>query len=70
MAERARVRCPSCRTAVSLTMLWATGDTCPTCSRPLRTARPRPEPAGVLGRTLALVRAETRTNPPAHGSPR
>jgi hypothetical protein len=30
-----RVRCPTCRSAVPATMLWATGDACPSCLRPL-----------------------------------
>ena len=35
MVERARVRCPVCRSAVPVTVLWAVGDTCPCCSQPL-----------------------------------
>jgi hypothetical protein len=35
---RERVRCPTCRSAVPVTMLWATGDACPSCLRPLHAA--------------------------------
>lgn len=32
---RGRVRCPTCRSAVPVTMLWATGGACPSCLRSL-----------------------------------
>jgi hypothetical protein len=61
MVERARVRCSVCRSAVAIEVLWAVGETCPHCSQPLHTARRRPEPAGVLGATIALLHPD----PPA-----
>jgi uncharacterized protein YbaR (Trm112 family) len=30
------VRCPTCRTAVEATVVWAGGDACPNCSTQLR----------------------------------
>jgi hypothetical protein len=59
MVDQARVRCPVCRSAVPVEVLWAIGDICPRCSRPLYAARRRPNPAGVLGRTIALLHAES-----------
>ena len=58
MLERARIRCPACRIAVPLAVVWAAGDVCPGCSRPLVAARQRPGPTGVLGKTLALLHAQ------------
>jgi hypothetical protein len=55
MVEQARVRCSVCRSAVAIEVLWAVGETCPLCSQPLHAARRRPEPAGVLGATIALL---------------
>lgn len=63
MVERARIRCPVCRTAVPLTVPWEAGDACPSCSRPLHAARRRPEPAGALGKTLLPLHAEAHANP-------
>jgi hypothetical protein len=60
--ERAQVRCPVCRSVVSVTVLWAIGDTCPCCSQPLSAARRRPKPDGVPGKTLALLHAERPAN--------
>jgi hypothetical protein len=59
MVEPALVRCSVCRSVVSVTVLWAIGDTCPRCSQPLHAARRRANPAGVLGRTIALLHAES-----------
>lgn len=67
MLERDLIRCPACRTAVPLAVLWAAGDVCPGCSRPLVTARRRPDPTGVLGQTLALLRAQ-KPGPPRPGN--
>ena len=61
MVEQVRARCPVCRSAVPVEVLWAVGDTCPRCAQLLHAARRRPNPAGVLGRTIALLHAE----PPA-----
>jgi hypothetical protein len=47
---------------VSVTVLWAVGDTCPWCSQPLYAARRQPKPDGVPGKTLALLHAESPTN--------
>ena len=58
MVERARVRCPVCRSAVPLNVLWAVGETCPRCSQPLHAARRKPGPDGLLGKTIALPRAD------------
>ncbi len=60
--ERAQVRCPVCRSVVSVTVLWAVGDTCPCCSQPLYAARPRRKPDGVSRKTLALLHAESPAN--------
>jgi len=62
MVERALVRCPACRSAVPVTVLWAVGDTCPRCSEPLYAARRRTKPEGMLGKTLALPQAELPPN--------
>lgn len=64
MVEQARVRCPVCRSAVPVTVLWAVGDTCPRCSQPLHAARRRPSPAGVLGKTLAMLQTDSRAISP------
>jgi hypothetical protein len=64
MLEGTRIRCPACRTTVPLAVLWAAGDVCPGCSRPLIAARRRPGPTGVLGKTLELL------HPQESGSPR
>jgi len=58
MVESTYVRCSVCRSVVSVTVLWAIGDTCPGCSQALYAARRRANPAGVLGRTIALLHAE------------
>ena len=60
--ERAQVRCPVCRSVVSVTVLWAIGDTCPRCSQPLYAARRRPNPDRVPGKTRALLHAEWPAN--------
>jgi hypothetical protein len=59
MVERARVRCPVCRVAVPVTVLWPVGGPCPGCSQPLYEARRRPTPGGVLGNAITLLRAES-----------
>ncbi len=59
MVEQARVRCPVCRSAVPVTVLWAVGDTCPRCSQPLHAARRRPSPAGVLGKAVAVLQTDS-----------
>ncbi len=59
MVEQARVRCSVCRSAVAVEVLWAVGETCPHCSQPLYAARRRPNPPGVLGRTIAVLHAES-----------
>ena len=43
MIERIGVRCPVCRSALPILLLWAVGETCPRCSRPLDVARHSPE---------------------------
>ena len=64
MLEAASIRCSACRTVVPLTVVWASGDLCPGCARALVTnARRRPGPAGVLGKSLALLRAHQRGVP-------
>jgi hypothetical protein len=66
MVEQARVRCPVCRSTLPVEVLRAAGDTCSRCAQPLYAARRRPNPAGVLGRTIAVLHAElpTRTDRP------
>jgi hypothetical protein len=60
MVERARVRCPVCRAAVPVTVLWSVGGRCPGCSQPLEAARRGPSaPDGVLGKTSGLLRVES-----------
>lgn len=40
----ARVRCPNYRSAVAVTLVWAAGDTCPSCFTPLPTGKSRRGP--------------------------
>lgn len=71
MVERARIRCPVCRSAVPLSVLWAVGDTCPRCNKPLHSARERAGPDGLLGKTLATLHADSRAKiAPPDVSPR
>ena len=60
MIERIRVRCPTCRCTLPLTVLWAVGEVCPRCSQRVNAARRRSKPAGVAGQALALLTAESR----------
>jgi len=57
MIDRIGVRCPVCRSAMPIVLLWAVGETCPRCSRPLDAASRRPRPDGVVGRALELSRS-------------
>ena len=57
MIDRIGVRCPVCRSAMPIVLLWAVGETCPRCSRPLDAASRRPRPQGVVGKTLELSQA-------------
>lgn len=66
MLDRTVVRCPVCRSAVPLAVVWMADDACPRCSRPLAAARQRPRPGGVLGQTLA-VRSAREAAPPRPG---
>ena len=63
MLDRGRVRCPVCKSTVPLAVLWAAGDTCPRCASRVDTARRRAAPAGVAGKALALLAAESVSNP-------
>ena len=57
MIDRIGVRCPVCRSAMPIVLLWAVGETCPRCSRPLDAASRRPRPHGVVGRAVELSHA-------------
>jgi hypothetical protein len=57
MIERIGVRCPACRSAMPIVLLWAIGETCPRCSRPVESASRRPRPHGVLGKALEVSHA-------------
>ncbi|HTT28877.1 MAG TPA: nuclear transport factor 2 family protein [Solirubrobacteraceae bacterium] len=41
MLERAKIRCPICRSSASAVVVWATGDVCPRCGTALTLAKPR-----------------------------
>lgn len=61
MVDRARIRCPVCRFAVPVTLLWAAGDVCPRCSQPLLyTSARRARTADARSNTTAVP-------PPGHG---
>ena len=68
MVERARIRCPICRSALPVTVLWAVGNVCPRCSqaldyasgRPVATAKARRNPTPVGPRQPRAVAAEKR----------
>ncbi len=55
MVERARIRCPSCRSALPVTVLWAVGNVCPRCSRVLDYASGRPVASAKARRNPTLV---------------
>jgi hypothetical protein len=57
MIERARLRCPECRSSVLLTAVWAAGDLCPRCSAKLNAARRRPQSDGIVARVRDLLEA-------------
>lgn len=57
MLNRALIRCPACRTAVPAAVLWAAGDICPGCSRPLAAAQRPPVEEAAIARTRALIDA-------------
>ena len=56
MIDRIGVRCPACRSAIPIVLVWAIGETCPRCSRPLDAASRPPRPPGVVGKALELSR--------------
>ena len=45
-----RLRCPVCRSVVPITLVWALGDSCPRCSKPLRAAQASRTPRGKRAR--------------------
>jgi hypothetical protein len=59
MMDRVRVRCPVCRSTVPVEALWAVDNLCPRCSTRVYTARRRSAPAGVVGKALALLTADS-----------
>ena len=62
MVERARVRCPECRSNVPAVVLWAVADHCPGCQRPLSMLPPREAPQAVRRRTLTPSDAQSRVD--------
>jgi len=52
---RERVRCSTCRSAVPVTTLWATGGACPNCLRPLQAAN-----RGAIGKRDAHGKGEAK----------
>jgi len=40
MLERAKIRCPICRSSTPAVVVWATGDMCPRCGTALTLAKP------------------------------
>jgi hypothetical protein len=41
MLERAKIRCPVCRSSMPAAVVWAAGDVCPRCGSAMRVERPR-----------------------------
>ena len=70
MIDRIGVRCPVCRSAMPIVLLWAVGETCPRCSRPLDAASRRPRPHGVLGKALELSQATAPGQAARRGTPK
>jgi hypothetical protein len=70
MIDRIGVRCPVCRSAMPIVLLWAVGETCPRCSRPLDAASRRPRPHGVLGKALELSYATSPGQAARRGTPK
>lgn len=67
IVERARIRCSICRSAVPVTVLWAVGESCPRCSRPLYAAYRRPTPDVALAKAIALLHAESASKSRSSG---
>ena len=63
MIDRIRVRCPACRSAVPVSVLWAVGETCPRCSQPMNSARRLPRSDAVVAKTIDLLRAQAPGGP-------
>ena len=70
MIDRIGVRCPVCRSAMPIVLLWAVGETCPRCSRPLHDANRRPRPHGVLGKAPELSHATAPGQANRRGAPK
>ena len=66
MVEQARARCPVCRSAVPMKVLLAVGDIALAAPAGPR-CPPATNPAGVLGKTLALLQTDSRATSPARG---
>jgi hypothetical protein len=70
MIDRIAVRCPVCRSAMPIVVLWAVGE-CPRCSRPLVDAASRRlRPHDVLGNALELSQATAPGQAARRGAPK
>lgn len=48
MLERAKIRCPVCRSNVPAVVVWAAGDVCPRCDTALKVERARTSDTSAL----------------------